>query len=89
MNRLTRCCKTYAKTNKLYPNPQFSQSISPHELAEEEEKELNDWETIKKEQTDWGTVTSSDTNFDSVEHVKDNSPIKENKTVFYPFFGWH
>ena len=37
--------------------PQISSSISPHELAEEEEKELNDW----------GTVSSSDTNLDSVE----------------------
>lgn len=53
MNRLTRYCKTYVKTNKLYPMPQFK--ISPHELAEEEEKE----------QTDWGTVSS---NFDSVEY---------------------
>ena len=83
MNRLTRCCKTYVKTQKLYPNPQFSQSISPHEIAEEEEKELNDWGTIKKEQTDWGTVSSSDTNFDSVEHKN-----VEEKNIFYPFYGW-
>ena len=79
MNRLTKYCKTYVKTNKLYPMPQFK--ISPHELAEEEEKELNDWGTIEKEQTDWGTVSSTDTNFDSVEH-------KIEKKKFYPFYGW-
>ena len=51
--------------------------------AEDEEKELNDWGTIKKEQADWGTVSSSDTNFDSVEHKN-----KEDKKIFYPFHGW-
>jgi hypothetical protein len=73
MNRLTKCCKTYVKTQKWYPSPQFSQNVSPHEIAEEEEKELNDW----------GTVSSSDTNFDSVEHK-----IVEDKKIFYPFYGW-
>ena len=82
MNRLTKCCKTYVKTQKGLML-RYSQSILPHELAEEEEKELNDWVTIKKEHISWGTVSSSDINFDSVEYKN-----VDDKQIFYPMYGW-
>lgn len=56
MFRVRNLCKTYAKTQKLYPNPQFG---LPHEVAEAEEKEL----------AEWGNISSSDT--DSVEPEKE------------------
>ena len=43
MFRVRKLCKTYAKTQKLYPKPQLG---SPHEVAEAEEKELAEWGNI-------------------------------------------
>tara|TARA_E500000331_G_C17211120_1_gene693735 strand:+ start:179 stop:430 length:252 start_codon:yes stop_codon:yes gene_type:complete len=77
MIRLSSICKKYLKKQILYPSPQFSvhstqyknpkNNTSPHEVAEQEEKESHDWDA---ESRNWGEIQSTDTNLDSTEELK-------------------